>query len=321
MPLSEFELIERFFSQAGCCREDVLLGVGDDCALLQIPSGENLAISIDTLVEGIHFHPDVDPEQLGHKSLAVNLSDLAAMGAIPAWATLALTLPRSDSVWLASFMRGFSALANRHRVQLVGGDTTRGPLTISVQVHGFVPPGKALTRHAARPGDKIGVTGTLGDAGLALQQMAAAKPTSRFLRERLEHPLPRLDTGLALRDLANAAIDISDGLLADLGHICTSSGVGARLELQRLPLSGEVEEHVKKSGDWSLPLMAGDDYELCFSVPWERCTQVEAALGSLDGGLTWIGLIEQEQGVRCFGLDGHQIETGPGGYQHFQSAD
>ena len=321
MPLSEFELIQRFFSPTGCCREDVLLGVGDDCALLQIPSGENLAVSIDTLVEGVHFHPDVDPELLGHKALAVNLSDLAAMGAVPAWATLALTLPRSDSAWLASFMRGFFTLADRHQVQLVGGDTTRGPLTISVQVHGFVPPGKALTRHTARAGDRIGVTGTLGDAGLALQQMAAVKPTSRYLRERLERPLPRLETGLALRGLANAAIDISDGLLADLGHICRRSGVGARLELQRLPLSVEVAEHVKKSGEWSLPLTAGDDYELCFSVPPARCQQAEAALGSLDGGLTWIGLIEQEPGVRCFGQDGCRIETGTGGYQHFQSAD
>lgn len=320
MALSEFELIESFFSTSALVREDVLLGVGDDCALLQVPAGDTLAVSIDTLVEGVHFHPDVDPEKLGHKALAVNLSDLAAMGAIPAWATLALTLPRSDSKWLGSFMRGFSTLAARHRVQLVGGDTTRGQLTISVQVHGFVPYGKALTRDAARPGDLIGVTGTLGGAGLALRQMADGKLPTGLLRDRLERPLPRLASGLALRDLANAAIDISDGLLADLGHICKRSGVGAMLEIHKLPLSEEVEAYVKKSDDWSLPLMAGDDYELCFSAPADHRSQVEAALGRSAEGLTWIGVIEKNPVVRCFGPDGRQVEFGSGGYQHFQSA-
>ncbi|MCP4284035.1 MAG: thiamine-phosphate kinase [Gammaproteobacteria bacterium] len=320
MALSEFELIERFFSSSECVRDDVLLGVGDDCALLRVPAGENLAVSIDTLVAGVHFYPDADPEKLGHKALAVNLSDLAAMGAKPAWATLALTLPHSDREWLTSFMRGFSVLANRHRVQLVGGDTTRGPLTISVQVHGFMPQGKALTRDAACPADMIGVTGTLGDAGLALMRLAGGKQPSRSLRDRLECPMPRLATGMALRGLANAAIDISDGLLADLAHICKRSEVGATLDLRKIPLSPEVDEYVKRSGDWSLPLTAGDDYELCFSVPPGYCAQVEAALSGIKGGFTWIGMIEKDQGVRCLGLDGLQVETGPGGYQHFQSA-
>jgi len=320
MTLSEFQLIEHFFSRVGCAREDVLLGVGDDCALLSVPAGENLAVTIDTLVEGVHFHPGTDPQKLGHKALAVNLSDLAAMGAMPAWATLALTLPQNDGEWLASFMRGFSALANRHQVQLIGGDTTRGPLTISVQVHGFVPPGKALTRDAARPGDKIGITGTLGDAGLALLQLADGKLPKRSLRERLESPTPRLAAGLALRDLASAAIDISDGLLADLGHICERSGVGAKLELNKLPLSEEVKAHVKKSQEWSLPLTAGDDYELCFTVSPDYCAQTEATLDKLEGGFTWIGVIEKSQGVRCLEADGRQVETGQGGYQHFQSA-
>lgn len=320
MGLSEFELIEQFFLRTGCVREDVLLGVGDDCALLRIPAGEDMAVTVDTLVETVHFHPGTDPEKLGHKSLAVNLSDLAAMGAVPAWATLALTLPVSDSAWLAAFMRGFSALANRHRVQLIGGDTTRGPLTISVQAHGFVPPGKALTRHSARAGDRIGVTGTLGDAGLALLQMAGGGVPGRWLRERLETPMPRLASGLALRDLASAAIDISDGLLADLGHICRRSGVGARVELPKLPLSQEVEMHVKKSGDWSLPLTAGDDYELCFTVPPEFCARIEERLDRMEGGFAWIGVIEKDEGMRCFAADGRQIETSQSGYQHFQSA-
>ena len=320
MALSEFELIERFFSHIGHPREDVLLGVGDDCALVQVPAGENLAVSVDTLVEGVHFYAGTDPEKLGHKALAVNLSDLAAMGAIPAWATLALTLPESDSEWLKSFMRGFSALANRHRVQLVGGDTTRGALSVTIQVHGFVPPGKALTRDAARAGERIGITGTLGDAGLALQQMAGGRLPEKWLRERLDAPSPRLAAGLALRDLATSAIDVSDGLLADLGHICARSRVGARLELWNLPLSHEVDEHIKMSGDWSLPLTAGDDYELCFTVPPDRCRQIEAALGGIEERVAWIGVVEKDPGIRCLNADGRQIEAGQGGYQHFQSA-
>lgn len=321
MPISEFELIERFFSSARLMREDVLLGVGDDCALLKPAAGQILAVSIDTLVEGVHFREDIDPQRLGHKALAVNLSDLAAMGAVPAWATLALTLPRSDSRWLAAFMHGFNALSERHQVQLVGGDTTRGPLTITVQVHGFIPQGQALTRDAAKPGDRIGVSGTLGDAGLALRQLAAGLVASGSLLERLESPEPRLATGLALRGLANAAIDISDGLVADLGHICQRSRVGARLELDKLPLSPEVGSYVKKSGDWSLPLTAGDDYELCFTVPADRIALVEAAMGHIKQSFCWIGVIETDPGIRCFGPEGHQFEVTAGGYQHFQSAE
>ncbi|MCB1763213.1 MAG: thiamine-phosphate kinase [Gammaproteobacteria bacterium] len=321
MLLSEFEIIARFFSSTPHPRKDVVLGVGDDCALLRVPPGVDLAVSIDTLVEGVHFHPGSDPERLGHKALAVNLSDLAAMGAEPAWVTLALTLPKVDIAWLTCFMRGFSTLADPHQVQLVGGDTTRGPLTISLQVQGFVPPGAALQRDGARPGDLIGVTGTLGDAALALRQIAAAQSPSDYLMTRLEQPLPRVATGLALRGLASAAIDLSDGLLADLGHICERSGVAARLELIRLPLSPEVGERVNICADWSLPLSAGDDYELCFTVPPDHRAAVEAQLSGIDGGLTWIGVIEAGRGVRCFAADGALYQSGAGGYQHFHSTD
>jgi thiamine-monophosphate kinase len=235
--------------------------------------------------------------------------------------TLALTLPGADEIWLKAFMAGFSALAVRHGVQLVGGDTTRGPLAITVQAHGVVPRGGALRRDGASVGDRIGVTGSLGDAGLALQLLSAQAPIARSLRSRLERPEPRLAAGIGLRTLASAAIDISDGLLADLGHICERSGVGAELELARLPLSTAVEKAVKKRGDWSLPLTSGDDYELCFSVPPQCCAQVEAVLAGDVGGCTWIGVIKEDQGVRCLGADGSLLHIGRGGYQHFRTTD
>ncbi len=251
MALSEFELIRSYFSHTGCHRDDVVLGVGDDCALLQPPSGMQLAVSIDTLVEGVHFFPNTDPESLGHKTLAVNLSDLAAMGAQPAWVTLALTLPRSDPSWLEGFSRGFAALAKRYGVQLIGGDTTSGPLNISVQVHGFVEPAKALRRDAAQPGDLIYVTGTLGDAGLALLQARGDTVVGggfEGVMHCLERPEPRVDAGLAVTGTATGGIDISDGLLSDLGHICRASGVGARLQLTQIPLSAAVAAYIEAGG-------------------------------------------------------------------------
>jgi thiamine-monophosphate kinase len=323
MAVTEFELISRFFSRLGAKREDVILGVGDDCALLRVPAGMELAVSVDTLVEGVHFAPHTDPESLGHKALAVNLSDLAAMGAVPAWATLALTLPDSDSVWLEAFSRGFSALAKRYRVQLIGGDTTRGPLNITVQVHGLLAPGSALRRDGARPGDLIGVTGALGDAGLALRPLQDSyhlADACNELQRRLEWPAPRVEAGQALVGIARSAIDISDGLLADLGHVAEASGVGARLQLARLPLSPGVARYVKETGDWSLPLAAGDDYELCFSVAPERRSEAEARVLRAGCELTWIGVIDEEPGVRCFTADGDLLNPLARGYEHFRPA-
>jgi len=313
---AEFDLIQRYFSHIGAPRDDVALGIGDDCALLQVPEGQQLAVSIDTLVEGVHFVAGSDPESLGHKALAVNLSDLAAMGARPAWVTLALTLPLADADWLAAFSQGFAALARQTGVQLVGGDTTRGPLSISIQVHGFIGIDGALRRSGAAPGELIAVTGHLGDAGLALQQQLAGTPRTP-LWQRLERPLPRLAAGQSLVGLASAAIDISDGLVADLGHICRASGVGASLELSRLPLSPAVHEQVQGSGDWSLPLSAGDDYELCVTVPaadWGAAAQRVTAAGDV---LTRIGVIETEPGIRCRTADGGLVRPLEDGYQHF----
>lgn len=323
MPNSEFQLIEHYFSRLGVVRPDVPLGVGDDCALLQVPDGKQLAVSIDTLVEGVHFLSGCDAESLGHKALAVNLSDLAAMGAEPAWVTLALTLPGVDEAWLAAFCRGFAGLAQRHQVQLVGGDTTRGPLSISVQAHGFVAPGRALRRDTARPGDLIYVTGTLGDAALALQVLQGGYPAGEHLavlRQRLERPEPRVAAGLALSGLAGGAIDISDGLLSDLGHICQRSGVGATLQQAAIPLSEPVAAYVRATGDWSMPLAGGDDYELCLIVPASRQAQVEALGPTLGCPLHLIGRIDPGSAIRCLDEAGAPVALNRGGYDHFQHA-
>ncbi|MGD8630613.1 MAG: thiamine-phosphate kinase, partial [Gammaproteobacteria bacterium] len=234
MSETEFDIIGRYFRRQPVKRKDVLTGIGDDAAVLHLPVDRELLLCIDTLVAGVHFPAGTPAAAIGHKALAVNLSDLAAMGAEAAWATLALTLPEPDPVWLEAFSGGFFALAGRHRVQLVGGDTTRGPLTVTVQAHGFAPQGQALRRTGARPGDRIYVTGTLGDAGLALHLRDAA---AAELRVRLDYPEPRLDAGSLLRGLASAVIDISDGLLADLGHLLEDKGLGASLQVDGLPRS------------------------------------------------------------------------------------
>ena len=319
MALSEFDLIARFFSHCGE-RGDVVLGVGDDCALLRAPPGCELAVTVDTLVEGVHFTADVDPASLGHKALAVSLSDLAAMGAEPAWVTLALTLPWADPAWLAGFAQGLSDLAQAYRVQLVGGDTTRGPRSVTTQVIGFVAPGRALRRCGARSGDLIYVSGTLGDAGLALlaRQGLAMDPTHlAWVQGRLDRPTPRLGAGRALVGLASAAIDVSDGLVADLGHVLRASGVGATLYTDRLPLSAAVARHVRATGDWSLPLSAGDDYELCVTVPASRQGELEALAGTVDCALAWVGVVESGGGLRCVLADGRELTPVSPGYDHF----
>jgi thiamine-monophosphate kinase len=322
--MNEFELIQRFFTHTGSERSDVILSVGDDCALLRVPEGKELAVTIDTLVEGVHFLPGTDPQSLGHKALAVNLSDLAAMGAEPAWVTLALTLPSVDESWLAAFCRGFSALAEAHGVQLIGGDTTRGPLAISVQAQGFTESGQALRRSGAKAGDLIYVTGTLGDAGLALlaHHGTSVDPEHLpYLQSRLDRPTPRIDVGGMLPGLASAAIDISDGLLADLGHICEASEVGAKLELAALPCSPGVRRYVDQSDDWGVVLSSGDDYELCFTVPPEHQADVEVLVEKFECGLSRIGVIEQQPGLRCMGEDGSLFSGASLGYEHFSTDD
>ncbi len=318
--MSEFRLIREYFSDIGADRVDVALGVGDDCALLQIPAGNRLAVSIDTLVSGVHFSPETDPQNLGHKALAVGLSDLAAMGAEPAWATLALTLPAADPLWLRAFSAGFANLAVEQGVSLVGGDMTRGPLSISVQVHGFVPLGQELRRRGAHPGDLIFVSGTLGDAGLALHHLQRSRPLSPNLRLALERPNPRVELGLALRGLASAVIDLSDGLVSDLGHILEASGVAADLFLQDLPLSPEVADYVAATDDWYIPLTSGDDYELCFTLPPQRISDMGRVAKQLkDCPLRVVGRIGYGKELRCFLPNGRFWKPLQGGFDHFPS--
>jgi thiamine-monophosphate kinase len=319
VPLSEFELIRQYFTAATAPRPDVVLGIGDDCALLRPPPGQLLAVTTDTLVEGRHFAVGADPEALGHKALAVNLSDLAAMGAEPAWATLALTLPEADADWLAAFMRGFSSLAARHAVALVGGDTTRGPLSMTLQLHGFVEPDRALRRDGARPGDRLLVSGTPGDAALALMRLqagAAPGAVDAGLLERLDRPTPRVALGRLLGGLASAAIDLSDGLLSDLGHVCAASRVGAEVELGRMPLSPQVAAACAE-GDWSPVLAGGDDYELLFSVPPDRLQEVLAVCAAAGEAVKEIGRLVDEPGIRLVHPDGRVTEETPRGFDHF----
>lgn len=314
----EFELIQRYF--AGDRREDVLLGVGDDAAVVR-PRGD-LALAVDTLVAGVHFPLDAPPESIGHKALAVNLSDLAAMGAEPAWLLLALTLEQAREPWLAAFSRGLRELAAEHGMALIGGDVTRGPLTVSVQVGGYLPPGQALRRSGARVGDGVYVSGSLGDAalGLALWQAGAADgEAQQWLVQRLHRPTPRVALGRALLGLASAAIDLSDGLAADLGHLLSASGVGASVELERLPLSPAFKRCAVTATSWEAAVGGGDDYELCFTAPPAVEAELEQQARRLGIAITRIGRIEQEPGLRLLDGQGHPWRAKRAGYTHFDA--
>ncbi len=318
--MNEFSLIQKYFEQFTTERDDVLLGIGDDCALLKAPTNQVIAVSIDTLVEGVHFFADVDPESLGYKSLAVGLSDLAAMGAKPAWFTLALTLPEVNETWLEKFSGGLSKLANGHHIQLIGGDTTEGSLTISIQVHGFVDKKKAMRRSNAKLGDMIYVSGYLGDAGAALnlqlKQLSDDKldnDDKAYFKQRLERPTARVALGQQLLGLATAAIDISDGLLVDLAHIIDKSGVGARLSLANLPLSKSLVK-INHNVAQTLALQAGDDYELCFIVPPQHYAEVEKRF---KGQVTRIGMITDDDGIYYIDDNDKLVELIGTGYEHF----
>ncbi len=310
MPLSEFALIQRFFTKQPIKNSSTRLGIGDDCALLSIPDGYELAVTTDTMVENVHFFADADPELLGHKLLAVNLSDLAAMGAKPVSVTLALTLPKVDENWLTAFAQGFLNLADRYSVDLIGGDTTSGPLTLTVQAMGLVPRGQALMRSAASPGDFIYMTGFLGDAGLGLkinQGYDCADPEAALMR--FNRPEPQIDAGQSLMGIAHACIDLSDGLAGDLGHILEQSHVGACLDWDALPLSQAVRAYINDTGDWRMPLTAGDDYELCFTVSPEQADKLTVAA-------TRIGIIESQPGLRL-NKSGNIQPLEVKGFEHF----
>ena len=319
--MGEFDLIRRHLTGLGAPRADVAVGVGDDGAVVRPPPGRELVLTTDLLLEGVHFLPGTDPEALGWRALAVSLSDLAAMGAEPAWATLVLSLPAADEAWLAAFARGLDACARAHGVALVGGDTVRGPLAAGAQLCGLVPEGAALRRLGARPGDVLCVTGTLGDAaaGLALARggLAGLAPEHEaHLRARLERPAPRVAAGLAARGLARAAIDVSDGLLADLGHLLEADGLGARVETAALPRS-EALSAVPPARRLAWQLGGGDDYELLLAVAPSRLAALEEAVRATGTPLTVIGRVEAEPGVRCVDAAGRPVEPPAAGWDHF----
>jgi thiamine-monophosphate kinase len=301
-------------------REDVVIGIGDDAAVLAVPAGMQLVISTDTFTAGVHFPEQTDPASIGHKALAVNLSDLAAMGALPAWFTLNLSLPTVDPAWLTAFCEGLFALANKHRVQLIGGDTTRGPLSITITVHGLVPAGEALLRSGAKPGDQVYVTGRLGEAGMGLLYLQGKLPLPEEHRapmvDRLNRPLPRVQAGLLLRGLASACIDVSDGLLADLGHILEASRVGATVILENLPLTPAYRFSFNQLG-WDTALAHGDDYELCFTLPETKKSALQNILPQLAVSASLIGRIEAQPGLRLRDSAGALYRPATGGYDHF----
>ena len=324
----EFDLIELIRSRCSVTRADVRLGIGDDAALLLPPAGHELAICTDTLVAGVHFPLGTAARDLGWKALAVNLSDLAAMGATPAWALLSLTLPEFTREFVDDLARGFAELAAQHGVALVGGDTTRGPLAIGVTVHGFVPPGRALRRDGARAGDFVFVTGTLGDAAGGLrcidradERVAAlfnAPPDTReALIARLNRPTPRIAAGGALRELASACIDVSDGLLADLGHVAARSGVGIELDADSLPASSALLALFERDERLLLQATGGDDYELAFCVPPGRAGDVQRDLARIGGGATRIGRVVEGERVRLFDGDACELVFERRGWNHF----
>ena len=316
MALSEFEIIQQVFQQQETDRPDVHLGMGDDAAVVEVPEGYELAVSMDTMIEGVHFPADMKPKDIGYRALAVNLSDLAAMGAEPTWVTLALTIPEPNENWLKAFASGFFGLADQYNLQLIGGDTTRGKLSITVQVHGFLPKGKRLSRSGARPGDQIFVTGTLGDAAAGLKFWRESKQSYSWLKQRLSRPTPRVEAGIELRNIATSAIDISDGLVADIGHILKASNAGARINMEALPLSLALCGAVEPENAREFALTGGDDYELCFTVPVTKAHQIESL--ALSDQISLIGEIETAPGLRYFSRDGSEVDLdGLTGYQHF----
>lgn len=315
--MAEFALIDLIRKRCDVTREDVRLGIGDDAALLAVPAGKLLAVSTDTLVAGVHFPHVATAHDIGWKALAVNLSDLAAMGAEPAWATLALTLPGADSRWVDEFAAGFAALAREQRVTLVGGDTTQGPLSITVTIHGLVPDGVALTRSGARAGDGVYVTGTLGDAAAGLRQALSDTAGDPHLRERLHRPTPRVAQGLILRGRASACIDVSDGLAADLGHICDASGVGAQVDADALPASSELAAAFGAPTRREFQLAGGDDYELCFTAPDAGIADLLDALARSGCAATRIGRIVAGSAVRVQDAAGNPVTVSRPGWEHF----
>jgi len=309
--MNEFDLIREYFTWP-IKDPSVALGVGDDAALFSLQQGYQLVTTTDTLTEGIHFSESTPAKEIAHKSLAVNLSDIAAMGAKAKYFTLSITLPKIDQSWLKEFSDSLKQLSEHYEVSLIGGDTTRGSLNITITMFGIVESSKALTRSGARLGDGVYVSGMIGDAGLCFWKLSNGLITSNQELKRLNCPTPRIELGLALQNLASACIDISDGLEQDLSHILKASSVGAVIEVKKIPISEALHVHVKDTNDWSIPLCGGDDYELCFTVPEGNQEALKKISESCNIDITRIGVVTESLGLQIEGFDGPRKS-----YQHF----
>lgn len=317
--MNEFELIRHYFKSSALQRSDVPLGIGDDCALVAPKPFHHLAVTTDTMVSGVHFDERLGPFELGYKLMAVNLSDLASMGAEPCWISLALTLPEVDQGWLEIFSLGMAALAKPYQVSLIGGDTTRGPLSLTLTAQGQIPIDQALTRGGAQPGDLIYVSGHLGDARLALaQDTIACLPLTRqkALEERLFKPTPRVRLGELLREVATSCIDLSDGLAADLSHILRLSNVGAKLSAEKIPVSEIAKGLLGAEEAAREALLGGDDYELCFTVPADKVERLHSISGLGQAKLTCIGEITQERQLMLT-YNKQPVDWNLKGFMHF----
>lgn len=319
--MKEFDIIEYFFNRKSNPRKDVVIGIGDDCAVTIVPLGQSLAVTTDTLVNGVHFPTNTPPAAIAHKALAVSLSDLAAVGAEPAWFTLSLSLPEFDKNWLEAFSNSLFELSEYYSVQLIGGDTVQGPMSITVTAHGFVPHDQALTRSGAKPGDLVYVTGSLGDAGVGLDivqgKLITSQHCSDFLVNRLNYPSPRMLAGTALRRIASSCIDISDGLANDLQHVLDASQCGAKIQVDQLPLSIAMQEAVNAEQAYNYALSSGDDYELLFTVSEENKGNLDIALANSNVTATCIGQltgIKQKLDLR---FEQEPFVVSASGYEHF----
>lgn len=322
--MQEFELIKSYFTEQAVKRKDVLLGIGDDCALVKPAERQNIAITTDTLVAGVHFPVNTPPKAIGHKAVAVNLSDLAAMGAEPSWLSIAVTLPEIDEDWVGEFCAGVFELCEYYNVQLIGGDTTQGPLSITITAQGLIPIDKQITRSNAKAGDWLYVTGELGDAALALKhifgEVKLSDETFSTVKQRLDYPKPRVLAGQALREYASSAIDLSDGLMSDLKHICQASKVGVNIVLDNLPISNELYDSLGQEEAMILALTGGDDYELLFTVSEDKKVGMETALADAGATVTCIGQLNATGKVTTT-LKSKPIHINVKGYEHFTTQE
>lgn len=318
--MKEFELIKHFFTKQAVKRKDVVLGIGDDCAVLSPIENQNIVVTTDTLVAGVHFPFETSPRAIGHKAVAVNLSDIAAMGAKPSWLSLAITLPNIDEAWITEFCEGVFELCEFYNVELIGGDTTQGPLSITITAQGLTPEGSYLSRSGAKSGDWLYVTGELGDAALALQQITGKVDIEAqfidIIKNKLDYPKPRVLAGQTLREYASSAIDLSDGLIADLGHICQASNVGANIVLDALPLSTIMRDSLLADDAITLALSGGDDYELLFTVNEDNKVGMETAMSHAGTKVTCIGQLNASQTISTT-LNNKPIPINTVGFEHF----